>query len=229
MILFLDYDGTLVPIVNSPQEAIIDKNKKKILISLSRKYKIVIITGRDIKSFRKVFGKIPNSIFVISSHGSKIFRNETLVKIISYYSMPDVTYLKKKIKNMKGVILEEKEGCIALHYRNYTGDEYLLKRIFEEFTKLYPPQKVIEGKKVIEAFYIDSDKGKAVESFLRFVAWEGKDPILYIGDDKTDLYAIKKVKQLGGRTFFVGDKKPPEADCLLRSVEEVYRFLLSFK
>ncbi len=39
-----------------------------------------------------------------------------------------------------------------------------------------------------------------------------------MGDDKTDIFALKKVKELGGKGVFVGERKPPEADILLRNV-----------
>jgi len=200
-----------------------------ILIELSKKHTVAIITGRDMRSFKKVFGNIPDSIYVITSHGSKVFRNETLIKVFSSANLPDLTELKDKIKKLKGVFLEEKEGCFALHYRNYRGDESSVRRIFEAFVEKHPPRKVIEGKKVMEALYSDQDKGKAVASFLELVGWKGREPLLYIGDDVTDLYAFRKVRELGGKAIFVGNRKPPEADDCLRDVREVFRFLRSLK
>ncbi len=225
MILLLDYDGTLVPIVEHPDRAKIGRQEKKLLIKLSEKHTVAIVTGRDIESFRRVFGKIPDSIYVISSHGSKVFRNEALVKEFSSGKIPDLGELMEKIKDMKGVFVEKKEGCFALHYRGYRGDEEEVRKVFRDFVVKHPPRKVIEGKKVLEALYTDQDKGRAVEDFLRLTGWNGREPVIYIGDDVTDLYAFRKVKELGGTALFVGEEKPPEADRALRNVQEVYSFL----
>ncbi len=225
MILLLDYDGTLVPIVEHPDRAKIGREGKKLLMKLSEKHTVAIVTGRDIESFRRVFGKIPDSIYVISSHGSKVFRNEALVKEFSSGKIPDLGELMEKIKDMKGVFVEKKEGCFALHYRGYRGDEEEVRKVFRDFVVKHPPRKVIEGKKVLEALYTDQDKGRAVADFLRLTGWNGREPVIYIGDDVTDLYAFRKVKELGGTALFVGEEKPPEADGVLRDVQEVYSFL----
>ncbi len=131
----------------------------------------------------------------------------------------------EKIKDMKGVFVEKKEGCFALHYRGYRGDEEEVRKVFRDFVVKHPPRKVIEGKKVLEALYTDQDKGRAVADFLRLTGWNGREPVIYIGDDVTDLYAFRKVKELGGTALFVGEEKPPEADGVLRDVQEVYSFL----
>ena len=225
MILLLDYDGTLVPIVEHPDRAKIGREEKKLLIKLSEQHTVAIVTGRDIESFRRVFGKIPDSIYVISSHGTKVFRNEALVKEFSSGKIPDLGELMEKIKDMKGVFVEKKEGCFALHYRGYRGDEEEVRKVFRDFVVKHPPRKVIEGKKVLEALYTDQDKGRAVADFLRLTGWNGREPVIYIGDDVTDLYAFRKVKELGGTALFVGEEKPPEADGVLRDVQEVYSFL----
>ncbi|RLJ70270.1 trehalose 6-phosphatase [Hydrogenivirga caldilitoris] len=225
MIIFLDYDGTLTPIVKEPDEAKIEADRKKFLEELSKKHRVVIVTGRSIESFKKVFGHVPDTIYVITSHGAKIYRDEKLLKEFLDLGLPDLTPLRERIKNIPGVFIEEKEGCFALHFRNFKGDESRVKGIFKEFVDSHPPKKVIEGKKVLEAVYSDVDKGKAVENFLRLVGWNGKEKVVYIGDDTTDLYALKKVRELGGLPVFVGKDKPPEAEFTLENVDQVYVFL----
>ncbi len=229
MILMLDYDGTLTPIVLDPGKAYIDRARKKFLEELSKIHTLAIVTGRDMKSFKGVFGGVPPSIYVITSHGANLYKGESLIKRLFHYRMPDLQPLRRAIEGFEGVILEEKEGCFALHYRGFDGDEKLIKDAFYDFVRLYPPVKVVEGKKVLEGIYGEFDKGRGVEKFLRFLGKKDKGELLYIGDDTTDLYAMRKVKSLGGKTAFVGDKKPQEADLLLRSVDEVYEFLSSLR
>ncbi|WP_457600854.1 trehalose-phosphatase [Hydrogenivirga sp.] len=225
MIILLDYDGTLTPIVSEPEEAKLGKNRKEFLRELSKKHKVAIITGRSMESFRKVFGKVPETIYVITSHGARIYRDERLLRVFETSKLPDLTPLKEKIENEEGLLLEEKEGCFAIHYRNFKGDEAKVRRLFEDFVSKNPPKKVLEGKKVLEAVYTGADKGKAVENFLKLIGWDGREKVVYIGDDTTDLFALRKVRELGGIPVFVGDRRPPEADILLKDVDDVYEFL----
>ena len=229
MVILLDYDGTLTPIVSKPGEAKIEGDKKDFLEELSKRHTLGIVTGRSLDSFKEVFGPVPDTIYLITSHGARVYRGEKLLKEFTDGKMPDLTPLKHRLEGKEGLILEEKEGCFALHYRNFKGSEEEVKRLFREFTEKHPPRAVIEGKKVLEAVYSGRDKGKAVEDFLKFVGWNGKERVIYIGDDTTDLYALRKVRELGGLPVFVGEQKPPEAELLLKDVDEVYEFLSGLK
>lgn len=227
MVILLDYDGTLTPIAPDPSKAKIDPERKKFLEKLSRKHGLAVVTGRSMDSFREVFGGIPPTIYVATSHGAKIYRGEELVGDFSEREVPDLGELERRLRCLEGTFLERKDGCFALHYRKYKGDEREVKRIFYDFVRRHPPRKIIEGKRILEAIYGDFDKGKAVERILEVVGRGPREELIYIGDDTTDLYALRKVRELGGRAVFVGSKKPPEADTLLRSVDDVYKFLAS--
>ncbi|MDQ7081574.1 MAG: trehalose-phosphatase [Aquificota bacterium] len=225
MIIFLDYDGTLVSIREFPYLAVIDPERKKLIESLARRHKAVIITGRDKRSFSRVFGKVPEDIYLVTSHGARVYRGEQLIEDHLKAEMPDLTPLRERLAGLPGTFLEEKEGCFALHYRSFKGNEEEVIRIFDEFVSGNPPLKVIKGKKVLEAVYGEFDKGKGVETALKVLSWDGKEKVLYIGDDTTDIDAFKKVREIGGTALYVGFPPPPEADGFLRDVEEVYRFL----
>ncbi len=227
MIIFLDYDGTLTPIVQHPKEAKIDRHRKEFLTELSKKHTVVIVTGRDIRSFKEVFGDIPKTLYVITSHGAKIYRDGKLVKNFFKGKIPDLSELREQLKGMRGVFLEEKDGCFALHYRGLEEGEDKIKKIFRDFVEKFPPVRIIEGKKVLEGIYGEFDKGRGVENFLRFIGWRGKEPVIYIGDDTTDFYAFKKVRELGGKAIFVGKGEHPEVDLVLEDVDHVYEFLTS--
>ena len=225
--ILLDYDGTLTPIAPNPSRARIDPERKRFLEELSKKHKLAIVTGRSMDSFREVFGEIPPTIYVATSHGARIYRGEELIGDFSEGNVPDLEELERGLRGLKGTFLERKDGCFALHYREYEGDEEEVKKVFYDFVSRHPPRKIIEGKRILEAIYGDFDKGRAVERILEVVGREPKEGLLYIGDDTTDLYALRKVRELGGRAVFVGSRKPPEADTLLRSVDDVYSFLAS--
>ncbi len=227
VILFLDYDGTLVHIAKSPEEAKIKPENKTFLEKVAKTCTLSIITGRDIKSFREVFGTISEDIFVITSHGHEIYRGERLLWKHGDCNPPPLEPLKDKLKSFEGSLLEIKKMGFAVHYRNVADSEVgdLLREV-EEFLEKNTPVKIIRGKKVIEAIYCKVDKGTGVRKLLELIGWRGEG-LAYFGDDTTDLDGMRAVKELGGKTFFVGDAKPPVADDLLSNPEEVYEVLKS--
>ena len=228
MIFLLDYDGTIVPIAPAPDAAVIDDKTKNLIENLLRKHKVAIVTGRDYDSFRKVFGKVPENLFVVASHGYEIYRDETLIHKEMEVYKPPLEDLEKKISNMDGVFLEKKRGGFALHYRLFGGKEGEVKKIFSEFIKKHPPRKIIEGKKVLEGVYSEADKGKGIERLFKITGWNPKDAV-YIGDDTTDFDAFRVIKNLGGKAYYVGANIPPvNIDHRLKDVEEVIELLESF-
>src|SRR5205823_6799369 len=65
--LFLDYDGTLVPFAGHPAEAAPDDELLKLLDNLSQKSEIILISGRDRNTLEQWFSHLPLNI--IGEHG----------------------------------------------------------------------------------------------------------------------------------------------------------------
>jgi trehalose 6-phosphate phosphatase len=229
MFLFLDYDGTLVPIVRDPFRAFIDPKRKEFISRLSEKIPTAIVTGRSLKNLLKVFGEPPPHLYLITSHGALITKNGRTVHK-SPASLPPLDLLREDLRKLgSGIILEEKEGCFAVHYRMAPNLEGKVREIFKDFIKEHPPLKVIEGKMVLEALYGDFDKGKGVLKLLELTGRRGNE-VVYIGDDTTDLIAFEIVKKLGGECIFVGKPEHSKnADRVIPDVEGVYRFLSSLE
>ncbi len=226
MILLLDYDGTIVPIAEKPELARIDAETKRIIEYISENCKLAIVTGRDYKSFKNVFGDIKDTIYLITSHGVEIFRDSIKIFEERIDNPPPLEELKKEISQFEGINIEDKRGGFALHYRRFKGDVERIKRIFYEFVNKYPPRKIIEGKKVYEALYSDTNKGKGIINLFNTTGWNPLEAI-YVGDDTTDFDAFKTIKRLGGKAYYVGENKPPvEIDGIFKNTEEVRLWLL---
>ena len=228
MFILLDYDGTLVPIREEPSLARIEPAKKKFIEDLSKRKKVAIVTGRSQESFREVFGRVPDSLYLLTSHGGVIQRGENILYKFSV-RMPNLSPLEREIKRFKGVFIERKHGGFALHFRKNPQAEGELREIFLEFTRKTKPKRTKIEKKVMEAIYGNFDKGRGITKLLE-ICGRGEEGILYIGDDETDLIAFEAVKKLGGKTVFVGGTAGgKQADRVLPSVEEVYGLLLSLE
>jgi trehalose-phosphatase len=120
--LFLDYDGTLTPIVSTPEKAAIPKQIKGLLAKLSKdpRYKLAIISGRALKDIIKIIGL--KGIIYSGNHGLEI--EGPKIKFKTPLSPGYMTILKKikgdlkrRLSSIKGIFLENKGLSLSLHYR----------------------------------------------------------------------------------------------------------------
>lgn len=237
VLLFLDYDGTLTPIVRGPDKALISKQARELLKKLSAhpRCMIAVVTGRVAKDIKGKIG-IRNIIYA-SNHGLQIegpnIRFEAPLT-------PDYKTILQKIKNelkqmlspVKGILLEDKGLSLALHYRLTNKKEVPFIR--ETFHRVALPYlrlgkiKTEIGKKVFEVKpATEWEKGKAVLWLLsKQKPLLCAKPILpiYVGDDVTDEDAFRALKYKG-LTVFVGRPKRSYAKYYLKNTGEVSEFL----
>ncbi len=237
IILFLDYDGTLTPIVSTPEKAFISQEVKGLLNELSKSptCKLAIISGRSLSDIKALVGL--KDIIYAGNHGLEIegpkikFESQVsprLKSIIRHIYEDAVSKLSK----IKGVLIEDKGLTISVHYR--LVDEKDIREflsIFNEITGSYIVRskiKINTGKKVYEIRPpVMWDKGKVVLWLLareEFLSGKNKIFPVYIGDDVTDEDAFKALKNKG-LTIFVGEQSNSAAQYYLKTIEEVTEFL----
>jgi len=235
--LFLDYDGTLTPIAQSPDKAVISKKTMEILRRLLKNphCRIAIISGRALKDIKNKIGL--EGMIYAGNHGLEIDGPKIKFKTpISPGYMAILkkikAVLRKKLSKIKGIIIEDKGLTLSLHYRLVDAKNVgLVKTIFHETLAYYIVSnkiKIRHGKKVLEIRpSLEWDKGKIVLwllARLKFVL--GKEPCIpiYIGDDITDEDAFKALKNTG-LTVFVGNPGSSHAKYYLKNTQEVTEFL----
>jgi trehalose-phosphatase len=237
ILLFLDYDGTLTPIAETPDKAVISKERKDLLdkLSTSPHCRVAIISGRalsDIKALVRLKDIIYAGNHGLEIEGPKIkFESQVMprLKAIIRHIYEDAV---SKLSKIKGVLIEDKGLTISVHYRLVDKkdiQEFL--SIFNEITSSYIVRgkiKIDSGKKVYEIKPPGMwDKGKVVLWLLarqQFSSGENKIFPVYIGDDVTDEDAFKVLKKKG-LTVFVGEQATSEAQYYLKTTEEVTEFL----
>lgn len=226
-VFFLDYDGTLTPIVSKPELAVISKEMKEVVQKLSEKYTVAVISGRRREDVENLLG-VKNIIYA-GSHGFDILGPEICLiqpevkKIINLIN-PIAGNLSKQIGMIPGVIIENKKFNIAIHYR-LVEDKYLLsiEKVIKEIVNNNKSLRLMSGKKVLEILpAIDWNKGKAVRWIMEKINinWEDSS-VVYIGDDTTDEDAFRIVKGRGAGILVSSVSKPSSADFLLASSKEV--------
>ncbi|MDP3041655.1 MAG: trehalose-phosphatase [Candidatus Omnitrophota bacterium] len=237
LFLFLDCDGTLTPIVDTPDKATISPGTKRLLNSLSQKKncRIAIISGRALADIKKKVGL--KNIIYSGNHGFQIegpkIKHEMVVpsgykKILERIK----AQLKEKLSGTKGVFVEDKKLSLALHFRLADRQQVpLIKTIFHESVILYLVSnkiKIRPGKKILEVIPpVYWDKGKVVLWLLarqEALSRSGKIIPIYIGDDTTDEDAFKVLKNRG-LTVFVGHADSSQAKYYVKSVKEVHELL----
>ncbi len=239
MFLLCDYDGTLTPIVENPEDALLDDGTRKVLQDLvkKRRLKVGFITGRALVDIKTKIG-IDGALYA-GNHGFEIEGPE--LKFI--YPLTDEMrsimrlmklILKKALSNIKGVIIEDKGVTLSIHYRMVDEDKLSqVHTVFEntvELARKAGKVKTLSGKKVHEIRpALEWDKGKAVDLLVsKYMTSSTKDRILaiYLGDDLTDEDAFKAVNAHGGISIFVGNSSANSAaDYYLNSTSEVITFL----
>jgi len=224
--LFFDYDGTLTPLVDTPQTAVLDENIRAMLNSLKSKYQIAIISGR---SLADIMGLVDiKDIIYAGNHGAEIWDGKNIVRGGS--EAVDTRLLhefKEKISavltDIDGVIIEDKTITLSIHYRNVKQEE-MAKMIanFRNVADSYKDRlRITEGKKVFEVRPLNAwNKGDAVAWILKNFG-AGKMPV-YIGDDSTDEDAFKAINKTG---VSISIGKNIHASCYLESQTAVARFL----
>lgn len=235
--IFLDFDGTLTPIISSPENTVLGKKTKDILKHLteSMSCQVIIVSGRSLRNIQKLIG-IKNIIYA-GNHGLEFGDLKTHMEIpvsIKYKNL--LRSLRKKIvgkmASIPGVLIEEKKFSLSLHYRLVNKDDVsMVVNIFRNIIEPYKEQSeliLMEGKKVLEILPpISWNKGNIVLSslvFLRTILKNNKIIPLYIGDDVTDEHAFLVLKKIGITTC-VGNKKTTQADYYLKDHKEVQKFL----
>jgi len=198
--IFIDFDGTIAPIVESPNlaradEKIIEKLKELIKNS---KHSIFIISGRSVNDLRSLI-KLEGVVF-IGLHGLEIGTpcGSTMIleNVLKIQPMIEeiIKHLNNKLNGIPGIIIEDKKMSVAIHYRNTPETEvYDIKNIAKEVLS-FDDDNVIDiyyGKKVIEFRLRDWHKGKAIDMIMEFLP-NNSIPVV-IGDDETDEEAFRNM------------------------------------
>lgn len=236
--LFLDYDGTLTPIVEAPQKAKLPVQTRKVLkrLALVSGVKLAVISGRKIADIKKQVGLC--GIIYAGNHGLEIeapgLKFQTAVSRHTKAALKNIGEdLKCKLSDVKAVFMEDKGLTLSVHYRLVKKDSVInkLKSILENVLEPYLAAgkiKVGMGKKVIEIKpALEWNKGKAVEWLLKKsrVRRRGNQTLpIYIGDDSTDEDAFKVLRKKA-LPIAVGKSGKSLAHYFLNDTGEVISFL----
>lgn len=229
---FLDYDGTLTPIVEHPEQAILSDQMRTLLDALRSVATVTIVSGRSVEDVRRLVGL--ERLVYAGAHGFDILdtREGRITHQVGSDAVPILEEaeqeLRRALASIPGAQVEGKKYAVAAHYRRVADEDVdRVKRAVEAATTRYPQLMMTGGKKVFELRpNVPWDKGKAVLWIYRALGLAGTGAIpIYIGDDETDYDAFEALKDLG-IGILVAERPPPSAArYFLRDVKDVGNFL----
>jgi trehalose 6-phosphate phosphatase len=231
-IVFLDYDGTLTPIVPRPQDARLDGPMRTRLEELAGLTPTIILSGRERANVQQMVNL--KSLYYAGSHGFDIEgpTGSSLTHTMGESFVEDIqaacAQLRPAIENIEGAILENKRYALAVHYRLVDENEVpKLSALIDQTAARIPRLRKTGGKKIFELRpAIDWDKGKALRWLLEHLNL-GKDIFpIYIGDDETDEDAFRELLSFGAGIVVLDESRPTQARFALKNVGEVAEFLL---
>jgi trehalose-phosphatase len=233
LFLFLDYDGTLTPIVSRPELALCPPEVKRHLERLRDLpgVYLAIISGRSLEDVREKVGV--SDIIYVGNHGLEIEnpdgRHKKMFSSVRTRELERISRnLQDSLKQIPKILFEEKGPILSVHYRNVSQRFFarISQLLDDELQKWRGRWKKASGKMVFE-IRPDADfhKGKAVREILKTFPSQGLLPI-YLGDDQTDEDAFRLLKGQGISVFIGSGRFPSEADFFLRNSDEVQEFLL---
>ena len=234
VLLLSDYDGTLTPIAAQPGLAVLEREPRDTLFSLSQRDKFIvgIISDRSLPDVSAMAG-LPDLSYA-GNHGLEISGPgldfvHPQAPTVGKTRLMLVQDLQRDLFHLPGVLVENRELTISVHYR-HTPDE-LVDEVEARFNTTVSPYlkpggwKATAGKKVLEVRPdIPWDKGKAI-AYLQG-AYLSASLTIYFGDDLTDEDGFEVVQSRGGIAIFVGQaRQPTKAMHRLDSPQEVVETL----
>ena len=251
--IFLDYDGTLTPIVDRPQDALLDPPMREVLGALAARVPLAVVSGRDLGDVRDRVGVA--SAYYAGSHGFDIAgpngerHQHPQAQARTAALDAAQAMLQARLFKVQGALVERKTFSLAVHDRLVADAD--LPRVREAVAAAQVANKGLRvqvGKRVHD-FQPDLPwhKGHAVRWLMQAIDGRAAQPgggqtgsagaaaggaarterlvPLYIGDDVTDEDAFETLAADGVTVAVLDAPRPTAAQYRLGSADEVRQLL----
>ena len=223
--LFLDFDGTLVELAETPDSISVSPALEPLMKRLGDRLKgrLAIISGRaiaDLERHLRCTGMV-----VSGSHGLELrLRDGSLVPLAVPRGLDDAREQSAAFAaSDPALLIEHKPFGVALHYRKAPTREGEVRALMAEIAAS-TGLSLQHGKMVAELRPHGADKGDALRAIMLEPEFAGARPI-FVGDDITDEDGFEAAAGLGGGGVLVGDSRPSAAKWRLDGVAAFARWL----
>jgi trehalose 6-phosphate phosphatase len=206
--LFLDYDGTLSPLVARPELAVLPAAAREVLHRLAQRFPVVIVSGRGREDVAERVG-LPGLVYA-GSHGFDIAGPALRLEVgegVPAAIERAAERLRRELSGVPGVIAEPKRFALSVHFRLAgAADVPRIERAVDAVLAAEPGLRKAHGKMLFELRPdLDWDKGRALLWLLGELGLDRPDVLpFYLGDDLTDEDAFRALRGRG-LGILVGD------------------------
>jgi trehalose 6-phosphate phosphatase len=224
IVLFLDFDGTLVRLRRKPKEVFLGEPVRRVLSKLARRRRVTVcfISGRQLDDLRHR-ARVEGAIY-FGLHGWERSSGKP-------QDLPGTRQLRKamqwvqlQVRDIPGIRVEDKGICFGIHYRTASNPAVERARaiVKEVLTRLGPGFGLLAGKKIWEIYSKDmGSKGTAAKDLLQQIP--GRKLVIYAGDDTTDETAFALLRN--GVTIRVGKFRETKANFYIHGPAETLMLL----
>ena len=204
--LFLDIDGTLAEIAQTPAAVRLDPAMARLIPALlgALSGALAIVTGRSITSADTLFPGL--SLPMAGQHGCERRDAEGAIHLHAPIEATQAklrSLLAELAARHPELALEDKGATIALHYRAMPQLASYVHRILRGSMNVGNGYRLQPGRMLLEVRPDDRDKGTAIADFMNEHPFAGRLPV-FIGDDRTDEHGFAAVERMGGWSVKVG-------------------------
>jgi trehalose 6-phosphate phosphatase len=224
--LFLDVDGTLLHIAETPGGVARSEAVCRLLSRLLPRLEsaLALVSGRTIENLDHLFA--PLRLPAAGLHGLE--RRDAKGRLHMLGEAEALDHLRAPLAELaashEGLLLEDKGRALALHYRLAPEQGDPARKRIETLVALAPDLRLILGKMVFEIKPRHADKGSAIRTFMAEPPFRNRIPV-FIGDDMTDEDGFGAVNALNGLSLHVGQVEATTARYRLADVDQVWQWL----
>lgn len=230
--LFLDYDGTLVPLARRPELATASDELRAAIARLAVLMPVAVVSGRGRADVMQILGV--SGIAYAGSHGFDI-TDANGRDLSGDIGAPYVPALRKaaasltaRLAPVAGAFVEDKKYALAIHFREVTPrDQARVADIVESEVNRHPTLRRTGGKMIHELRpALEWNKGTAVVHIMKALGLATANTLpVYIGDDETDEDAFRAVHDTGIGIKVGTDNTPTAARYSLETPKDVNTFV----
>lgn len=202
LLVMLDVDGTLAPIAPTPAEAAVPERTRRAVEMLAHRpgVRVALVSGRAADDARRM---VPVAgLWVLGNHGMERLDPDGLRQVAAAVAPyePKVARASAALRDatarVPGVLVEDKRQTLSVHYRLAARREVPALRALVEHVAAVEGLRVTEGKEILELRPpVPVHKGTAIVALARELgARDGRDALLYVGDDRTDEDAFELLR-----------------------------------
>jgi trehalose 6-phosphate phosphatase len=228
--LFLDVDGTLLEIAAQPELVCVPRGLAALIASRAKERDgaVALISGRPLAELDQLLR--PWHGAAAGLHGIERRRADgSPDQVLDPAGEAALDRIRPKLAavagDARGLMLEDKGGTIALHYRAVPEREAEIRAYAETLlAETEPALRLIAGKMVVEFQPSSVNKGRAIAAFLAEPPFFSRRPV-FVGDDTTDEDGFAEVRRRDGIAVRVGSPSATAANYCLPTVSAVLDWL----